>query len=97
MIKLIDLLNEDVDTSSHTHWRDHFKDIIACAEKALSSNDPETIAIQVSAIVGHAESAGEKHEATYAKANPPQYVSSNIANSYSGNDSDINAFHGQKM
>lgn len=97
MIKLIDLLNEDVDTSSHTHWRDHFNDIIKCAELALSSNDPEIITIQVSAIVGHAESAGDKHEATYAKQNPSQFVNSSTYNSYNGDDSDINSYDGQRM
>lgn len=97
MIKLLDLLNEDVDTSSNTHWRDHFNDIIKCAETALSSNDPEVIASQVSAIIGHADAAGNKHEATYAKAGIPTFVNSNIANSYAGDDSDINAYSGQRI
>ena len=97
MIKLIDLLNEDIDTSSNTHWRDHFNDIIKCAETALSSNDPEVIATQVSVIIGHAETAKDKHEATYAKAGTPTLVSSNTGNSYAGNDSDINAFQGQRI
>ena len=97
MIKLLDLLNEDVDTSSNTHWRDHFNAIIKCAETALSSNDPEVIASQVSAIIGHADAASNKHEATYAKAGTPTFVNSGISNSYAGDDSDINAYSGQRI
>ena len=97
MIKLMNLLSEDVDTSSNTHWRDHFNDIIKCAETALSSNDPEVIASQVSAIIGHADAASNKHEATYAKAGTPTFVNSGISNSYAGDDSDINAYSGQRI
>ena len=91
MIKLIDILNE-VDTSDKTHWRDHFKEIIQCAEMALASNDPETIATQASNIMEHAETAANKHEATYAKQPIPTFVNSNIANSYAGDDSDIHGY-----
>jgi hypothetical protein len=96
MIKLIDLLNEDVNTSEFNdlHWRDHFNEIIDCAQKALSSNDPEVIAIQVDLIINNANAASDKHEATYVKAPIPTFVNSNIANSYAGDDSDINAFAG---
>jgi hypothetical protein len=94
MIKLLDILNE-VDTSDKTHWRDHFKEIIQCAEMALASNDPETIATQASNIMEHAETAANKHEATYAKQPIPTFVNSNIANSYSQNaDEDINGYDG---
>ena len=97
MIKLLDILNE-VDTSDKTHWRDHFKEIIACAEKALSSNDPETIANQASDIMEHAGVAASKHEATYAKQPIPTFVNSNNANSYSQNaDEDINGYDGSRI
>jgi len=93
MIKLLDILNE-VDTSADKHWRDHFKEIIQCAERALASNDPETISSEVSEIMDHAEAAGNKHEATYAKQPIPTFVNSNIANSYAGDDSDIHGYDG---
>ena len=94
MIKLLDILKE-VDTSDKTHWRDHFREIITCAEIALSSNDPETIANQASDIMEHAGVAASKHEATYSKQPIPTFVNSNIANSYSQNaDDDINGYDG---
>ena len=96
MIKLLDILNE-VDTSADTHWRDHFKEIIQCAERALSSNDPETIALEVSEIMDHAQTAGNKHEATYAKQPTPTFVNSNISNSYSGTDDDINGYEDARI
>jgi hypothetical protein len=94
MIKLLDILKEDnnVALNNDTHWRDHFKEIIACAETALSSNDPETIATQVSDIIDHAEAAGSKHEATWTKQPPPTAINSSTYNSYSGDDSDIHAY-----
>jgi superoxide dismutase len=69
MIKLIDILNEDVNSAefNQLHWRDHFKEIIKCAETALSSNDPEIINTEVDNIINHAQAAADKHEATYAK------------------------------
>jgi hypothetical protein len=97
MIKLLDILKE-VDTSDKTHWRDHFREIIACAEIALSSNDPETIANQASDIMEHAGIAASKHEATYAKQPIPTFRNSNIANSYSQNaDEDINGYDGSRI
>ena len=97
MIKLLDILQE-VDTSDKTHWRDHFREIIACAEIALSSNDPEIIAAQVSDIMGHADIAASKHEATYAKQPTPTFRNSGIANSYSQNaDDDINNYSGARI
>ena len=96
MIKLLDILKE-VDTSDKTHWRDHFKEIIACAEKALASNDPEIIAAQVSDIMGHADIAASKHESTYAKQPTPTFVNSNIANSYSGTDDDIHGYEDSRI
>ena len=96
MIKLLDILNE-VDSSDKTHWRDHFKEIIQCAEKALSSNDPEIINGEVLSIVEHAEMARNKHEATYAKQPTPTFVNSNISNSYSGDDSDINGYEDSRI
>jgi len=97
MIKLLDILKE-VDTSDKTHWRDHFKEIIACAEIALSSNDPETIANQASDIMEHAAVAATKHEATYAKQPIPTFRNSGIANSYSQNaDDDINNYDGARI
>ena len=93
MIKLIDLIQEsNIATHNDKHWRDHFRDIINCAEEALSSNDPETIATQVANIIEYAEAAGEKHEATWAKKHPHRAVNSNIANSYNGDDSDIHQY-----
>jgi len=91
MIKLIDILNEDVNSAefNQLHWRDHFNNIIEFAEIALSSNDAEVIATQVDNILNHAQAAVDKHEATYAKANTPTAINSNIANSYSGTDADI--------
>ena len=92
MIKLMDLLVEDVNSpefNNDKHWRDHFKEIMEIAEKALSSNDPETIAKCVHKITEHAEVALDKHEATYAKKPIPQVINSNIANSYGGDDSDF--------
>jgi len=96
MIKLLDILNE-VDSSDKTHWRDHFKEIIQCAEKALSSNDPEIINGEVLSIIEHAEMAKDKHEATYAKQPTPTFVNSNISNSYSGDDSDINGYEDARI
>jgi hypothetical protein len=92
MIKLLDILTEMETSNNQPHWRDHFKEIIKCAEIALSSNDPETIATQASDIMEHAETAANKHEATYAKQPVPTFVNSNIANSYAGNDSDIHGY-----
>lgn len=91
MIKLLDILNE-VNPSDQTHWRDHFKEIIECAEKALSSNDPGVIAMLSDEIMEHAEMAGNKHKQINHKQGIPTFVSSNIANTYSGNDSDINGY-----
>lgn len=97
MIKLLDILQE-VDTSDRTHWRDHFKEIIQCAERALASNDPETIASEASDIMEHAEAAANKHEATYSKQPTPTFVNSNNANSYSQNaDDDINNYSGARI
>ena len=95
MIKLLDILKEEnISLNNDKHWRDHFKEIIQCAEKALSSNDPEAIAIQVAEIIDHADAAGSKHEATWAKSPTPQFTSSNSTanNTYSGNDSDIHGY-----
>jgi hypothetical protein len=93
MIKLLDILKEEnISLNNDKHWRDHFKEIIQCAEKALSSNDPETIAIQVAEIIDHADAAGSKHEATWAKQSIPRAINSNIANSYNGDDSDIHGY-----
>ena len=96
MIKLIDLLNEEIKNpeSGDLHWRDNFQNIIEAAQTALSSNDPETINTQVDLIINNVQAAADKHESTYAKQPTPTFVSSNIANSYSGDDSDINAFSG---
>ena len=96
MIKLLDILNE-VDSSDQTHWRDHFREIIQCAEKALSSNDPEIINGEVLSIVEHAEMAKNKHEATYAKQPTPTFVNSNISNSYSGTDDDIHGYEDARI
>jgi hypothetical protein len=94
MIKLLDILKE-VDTSDKTHWRDHFREIIKCAEIALSSIDPETIAAQTSYIMDHAETAANKHEATHARQPIPTFINSNNSNSYSQNaDDDINGYDG---
>ena len=98
MIKLLDILKEsNLPQHSDEHWRDHFNKIIDCAQEALTSNDPESIAKHVSDIITHAEAAGTKHESTWSKAGVPAFVSSNIANSYNGDDSDINAFQGQRI
>ena len=98
MIRLIDLLNEDVNSpefNNDKHWRDHFNEIIQCAETALKSNDPEIIAKQVAKIIEHADVALDKHEATYSKEKTPTFRNSNIANSYSQNaDEDINGYDG---
>jgi len=94
MIKLLDILTEMETSNNQPHWRDHFKEIIQCAEIALSSNDPETIATQASNIMEHAETAANKHEATYAKQPVPTFVNSNNANSYSGTDDDIHGYDG---
>jgi len=96
MIKLLDILNE-VDSSDQTHWRDHFREIIQCAEKALSSNDPEIINGEVLSIIENAEMAKNKHEATYAKQPTPTFVNSNIANSYSGTDDDIHGYEDSRI
>jgi hypothetical protein len=99
MIKLIDLLNEEIsdDLTSNKHWRDYFKEIIEHAEEALKSKDPETIATQVHDIVHKAEVALDKHQASYDKKRLPTFVNSNNANSYSGDDSDINAYMGGNL
>ena len=100
MIKLMDILVEDVNSpefNNEKHWRDHFNEIIDAAELALKSKDPETIAKIVHKIIEHAEVALDKHEATYAKSPIPTFVNSSTANSYAGDDSDINAFQGQKI
>lgn len=91
MIKLIDLLKEDVNSAefNQLHWRDHFNNIIEYAEIALSSTDAEIINAQVDSIINHAQAAADKQEATYAQANTPTAINSNIANSYSGTDDDI--------
>jgi superoxide dismutase len=91
MIKLLDILKEDVNSAefNRLHWRDHFKEIIKCAETALSSTDAEVINTEVDSIINHAQAAADKQEATYAKANTPVAISSNIANSYTGTDDDI--------
>ena len=98
MIRLLDILTEMEISNNQPHWRDHFKEIIQCAEMALASNDPETIATQASNIMEHAESAANKHEATYAKQPIPTFVNSNNANSYSQNaDEDINGYGGSRI
>ena len=97
MIKLIDILYENEMQDARVHWRDHFKKIIECAERALSSNDPEVIATEADAIMDHADAARAKHEASYTKAPPPVFVNSNIANSYAGDDSDIHAYQDQRI
>jgi hypothetical protein len=91
MIKLIDLLKEDVNSIefNRLHWRDHFNNIIEFSKIALSSNDPEVIATQVDNILNHAQAAADKHEATYVQEQTPTAISSNIANSYTGTDDDI--------
>ena len=97
MIKLLDILKEDVNSpefNNDKHWRDHFNEIIQCAETALKSNDPEIIAEQVAKIIEHADVAADKHEATYSKEKIPTFVNSNIANSYSGTDDDIHGYDG---
>jgi hypothetical protein len=96
MIKLLDILNE-VDSSDKTHWRDHFREIMQCAEKALSSNDPEIINGEVLSIIENAEMAKNKHEATYAKQPTPTFINSNISNSYSGTDDDINGYEDARI
>ena len=98
MIKLLDILKESNLPQHNTdHWRDHFNKISDLAQEALTSNDPETIASIVHEIIDHAEAAGDKHEASWSKAPTPQYVNSNISNSYNGDDSDINAYQDQPI
>ncbi len=92
MIKLMDILVEDNNSpefNNNKHWRDHFNEIIQCAEEALKSKDPEVIATQVYKIIEHADAALDKHEATYSKERLSQVINSNIANSYNGDDSDF--------
>mgnify|MGYP003345638409 CR=1 FL=1 len=98
MIKLLDILKEsNLPQHSTDHWRDHFNKISELATEALTSNDPETIASIVHEIIEHADAARDKHEATWSKARTPEYVNSNISNSYSGDDSDINAYQDQPI
>ena len=98
MIKLLDILKEsNLPQHSTEHWRDHFNKIIDFAQEALTSNDPEAIARFVADIIEHADAAGDKHEATWSKKPPSEYVNSNISNSYAGDDSDINAYQGQPI
>jgi hypothetical protein len=95
MIKLIDILSEDVNSpefNNEKHWRDHFKEIIKISETALSSKDPEVVAKAVHDVIEHAEVALDKHEATYSKSSIPTFVNSPTSNSYSGDDSDINSY-----
>jgi hypothetical protein len=96
MIKLANILKE-MEMTNDKHWRDHFKEIITCAETALSSNDPETIAKQCHDIIEHADVASSKHQATYEKAPTPTFTNSNIGNSYAGDDSDIHAYQDQRI
>ena len=95
MIKLIDILSEDVNSSefnNEKHWRDHFKEIIEISKTALASKDPEVVAKAVRDIIDHAEVALDKHEATYAKSPIPTFTNSSTYNSYNGDDSDINSY-----
>ena len=93
MIKLIDILNEDVDGKedekdyANMHWRDHLKEIIKCASKALKSNDPDFVTKQTLEIMKHADMA---HEKNYSK-HITQGVdgSSALSNVHTGNQDDF--------
>jgi hypothetical protein len=67
MIKLVDLLSEDVDGKEdekdyvNMHWRDHLRKIIKHASKALKSNDPDLVTKQTLEIMKHADAAHEKN------------------------------------
>jgi monomeric isocitrate dehydrogenase len=69
MIKLLNILTE---TENHPeqeyhemHWRDHIKEILKHASKALKTSDPNIIGKYTSEIIKHAESAHEKHHTQY--------------------------------
>ena len=96
MIKLLDILNE-LDQTSTSHWRDDLQKIIQCAEKALSSSDPDVISDEVKSIIDYAENAGYKSQITNSKQQASEFISSNIANSYSGDDSDINVYQNSQI
>jgi hypothetical protein len=97
MIKLTDLLNETENSNPNIRWKQHIEEIIKCAEKALMSNDPGLVATQIALMADHARFAGDKHKASVPKQQTSQYVNSNISNSYAGDDSDINAYIGQRI